>query len=238
MSNKRKVAIMQPYFLPYIGYWQLIKAVDVFVVYDDIQFTKKGWINRNRYLINGSDNMFSLPLKKASDYLNVIDRELSDTASGDLAKQLRKIESAYKKAPYCSEVFPLIKDCFNFDEKNLFKYIHHSILTVCRALEISTDIIVSSSLGLSKECKGQERVIETCKKLQATDYINPIGGKTLYDTAIFSDNGIQLHFQNVEPYIYTQFGDEFVPHLSIIDVMMFNGLEKTKSMLDRMTLES
>lgn len=238
MMNKRKVAIMQPYFLPYIGYWQLINSVDVFVVYDDIQFTKKGWVNRNRYLMNGSDNMFSLPLKKASDYLNVIDRELSDTANNDLAKQLRKIESAYKKAPYFAVIMPLIKDCFVYDEKNLFRYIYHSILTISRALEISTEIVVSSSLGVSTDLKGQERVIETCKMLRATDYINPIGGKVLYAAADFAANGLELHFQSVNPYVYPQFGNEFLPHLSIVDVLMFNGLEQTKLMLTEMTLES
>lgn len=237
MSEKRKVAIMQPYFLPYIGYWQLINAVDVFVVYDDIQFTKKGWINRNRYLMNGTDNVFSIPLKKASDYLNVVDRELSDTANDDLAKQLRKIESAYKKAPYFSEVIPLIKECFTYDEKNLFHYIYHSILTITRALDITTEIVVSSSLGVSTDLRGQERVIETCKRLQATDYINPIGGKTLYDPADFSVKGIKLHFQNVEPYIYPQFADDFLPHLSILDVLMFNGVEQAKRMLTKMKFE-
>ena len=237
MIDERKVAIMQPYFLPYIGYWQLINAVDVFVVYDDIQFTKKGWINRNRFLMNDCDHIFSLPIKKASDYLNIVDRELSDTSSYDLAKQLRKIESAYRKAPYFEEVMPLISDCFCYDEKNLFKYIYYSILKICQALEISTKIVKSSSLSVSPLLKGQERVIETCKSLQATDYINPIGGEALYEHVAFKEKGINLKFQHVNLYKYTQFGREFVPHLSILDVLMFNGIEGVKKMLDNMMVK-
>lgn len=238
MIDKRKVAIMQPYFLPYIGYWQLIKAVDVFVVYDDIQFTKKGWINRNRYLLNGEDNTFSLPLKKDSDYLNVIDRELSENAEKDIAKQFRKIESAYKKAPYFNDVMPLINDCFSCSEKNLFRYILNSIVRITQALDITTELVVSSELGVSADKKGQDRVIETCKQLNATDYVNPIGGKSLYLSSEFAANGLQLHFQNVKPYSYPQFNNEFVPHLSILDVLMFNGFKQTKLMLSEWNLES
>src|SRR5690554_2832006 len=103
MFHDHRIAIMQPYFLPYLGYWQLLNCVDTFVVYDDVEFTKKGWIHRNRYLSNGSDQMFSLPLKKDSDYLDVRDRYLADSWESEKIKLRRKIEGAYKKAPYFSE---------------------------------------------------------------------------------------------------------------------------------------
>ncbi len=81
-----KLAIMQPYFFPYIGYFQLINTVDEFVVYDNIEFTKKGWINRNRILVNGKDEYITLPIKKDSDFLHVKDRFLAETWSKDSAK--------------------------------------------------------------------------------------------------------------------------------------------------------
>ena len=86
-----KLAIMQPYFFPYIGYFQLIKSVDEFVIYDNIQYTKKGWINRNRILVNGTDYLISLPLKKDSDYLNVVDRQLAESWEKDRTKLLTLI---------------------------------------------------------------------------------------------------------------------------------------------------
>src|SRR5690554_1369276 len=100
MCDGYRIAIMQPYFLPYLGYWQLMNCVEKFVVYDDVQFTKKGWIHRNRYLNNGKDQVFTLPLKKDSDYLDVVDRSVSDSWEVEKGKLKRKIEGAYKKAPH------------------------------------------------------------------------------------------------------------------------------------------
>ena len=111
-----KLGIMQPYFFPYIGYFQLINSVDTFVIYDNIQFTKKGWIHRNRFLQNGKDTMFTLPIKKDSDYLDIDQRFLSENFGPECDKLLRKIEGAYKKAPYFNDVFPIVKSIFTFNE--------------------------------------------------------------------------------------------------------------------------
>src|SRR5690606_18130129 len=121
-----RLAIMQPYFCPYIGYFQLMNAVDKFVVYDNIQYTKKGWINRNRILMNGKDQLFSLPVKKDSDYLNINQRFLSDDFDGEKKKLLNKFKGAYNKAPYFKEIFPLLQEIINDDSNNLFDYIYHS----------------------------------------------------------------------------------------------------------------
>lgn len=236
MSKYNRAAIMQPYFLPYIGYWQLMHYADVFVVYDDIQFTKKGWINRNRYLQNGTDVIFSLPIKKDSDYLNVVDRFLSENIVNENKKTLRKLEAAYKKSPYFQDVWPIIEECFLCESKNLFEFVLNSIKVVAKFLQIETDIVVSSSLGICKELKGQERVIETCKKLEVKDYLNPIGGVNLYCRDDFESQDICLYFQNVKLKEYRQLKNDFVPGLSIIDILMFNGVERTKEMLSDMEL--
>lgn len=222
---------MQPYFLPYIGYFQLMSAVDEFVVYDNIQFSKKGWIQRNRMLQNGADAYFSLPLKKDSDFLDIRDRYLIDDWSGEREKLLRKIKANYQKAPFFSITMPVIENIFGFNQTNLFDFILNSIQEVCSFLDIQTKITVSSTIDMDSQLKSQDRVIETVKKLNGAIYINPIGGLTLYNPSDFSQNGLELLFHKSEAIEYPQFNQPFVPWLSILDVMMFNDKIQIKKWL-------
>lgn len=221
-----KLAIMQPYFLPYIGYFQLIAGADKFVIYDNIQYTKKGWINRNRMLQNGSDKMFSLPLAKASDRLDIIERELA--ADFMRKKLLNQFRGNYSKAPYFSDVWPLIEELVLAKDSNLFRYIQSSISLICNYLDITTEILVSSDIDAEHDLNGEERVISICSSLNASTYINPIGGVDLYRRDEFAQAGVELKFLQPSEVNYTQFGAAFVPWLSIIDVLMFNSIEQTK----------
>ncbi len=230
------IAIMQPYLFPYIGYWQLIQAVDTFVVYDNIQFSKKGWFHRNNILLNGKKILFSIPLKKDSDYLDVVDRMLSEDSDKQINKIIAQIENGYKKAPYFNDVFPLVKDIFNSSEKNLFYYIYNSMQLVTAYLGIDTKIILSSTLDIDHQLKAEEKVIAINKILHADRYINAIGGQELYDKDRFSAEGLTLNFLNTEIAEYKQFNNEFVPYLSIIDIMMFNSKDEIKEMLNRYVL--
>ncbi len=230
------IAIMQPYLFPYIGYWQLIQAVDTFVVYDNIQFSKKGWFHRNNILLNGKKILFSIPLKKDSDYLDVVDRMLSEDSDKQINKIIAQIENGYKKAPYFNDVFPLVKDIFNSNEKNLFYYIYNSMQLVTAYLGIDTKIILSSTLDIDHQLKAEEKVIAINKILHADRYINAIGGQELYDKDRFSAEGLTLNFLNTEIAEYKQFNNEFVPYLSIIDIMMFNSKDEIKEMLNRYVL--
>ena len=230
------IAIMQPYLFPYIGYWQLIQAVDTFVVYDNIQFSKKGWFHRNNILLNGKKILFSIPLKKDSDYLDVVDRMLSEDSDKQINKIIAQIENGYKKAPYFNDVFPLVKDIFNSSEKNLFYYIYNSMQLVTAYLGIDTKIILSSTLDIDHQLKAEEKVIAINKILHADRYINAIGGQELYDKDRFSAEGLTLNFLNTEIAEYKQFNNEFVPYLSIIDIMMFNSKDEIKVMLNRYAL--
>lgn len=233
----QKTAIMQPYFLPYIGYWQLINAVDEFVVYDTIEYTKKGWINRNRYLLNGHDEMFSLSLKKDSDYLHVKDRELAPSFERD--KLVRQLKEPYRKAPNFAAHFPLIEDIILCPENNLFAYIENSIQKLCAFLDIKTKLTRSSDIHNGHEkLKGQNKVIEICKALGTKTYINAIGGTALYTADDFKKNGMELHFLQTKNIQYPQFGNTFVPHLSILDVLMFNDREQVLSFLHAYDLVS
>ena len=210
--------------------------VSTFVVYDDIEFTKKGWINRNRYLHDGRDDIFSIPVKKDSDYLYVVERQLAGTFATEKQKLVRKLESAYRKAPFFDEGMAILKSCLECDDCNLFTFIYHSIQKIKTALKIDTELVISSKLKIDRETKGQDRVIAICKALAATDYINPIGGTALYNKQSFSDEGINLHFQCVTPLKYRQFNHNFIPNLSIIDVLMFLGVDGTRPLLGEMTL--
>lgn len=222
-----RLAIMQPYFMPYIGYFQLIAAVDVFVVYDNIKYTKKGWINRNRMLLNGSDAMFSLPLKKDSDTLDVVQRELA--ADFDRTKLLNQLKGAYGRAPYFAQTFPLLERIVRHEDANLFRYIHHSLVRLCEHLGITTEIRISSDIAIDHELKSQDKVLALCKAVGATTYINTIGGTELYSRDDFSAQGIELQFIKSRPFEYPQFGAPFVPWLSIIDVLMFNPVDAVRA---------
>jgi hypothetical protein len=230
----KKVGIMQPYFFPYIGYFQLIKAVDVFVVYDNIKYTKKGWINRNRMLQNSKDVMFSLPLKRDSDYLDVCERELAADFNRD--KLLNQFKGSYLRAPYFAQTFPLVEQIVRYEDTNLFRFLHHSISKTCEHLGITTEIRVSSDIISDHSLKNQDKVIALCQALGADTYLNPIGGVELYDKDRFMSEGIDLHFLKADEFSYAQFNNGFIPWLSILDIMMFNSKEAITGMLMQYSL--
>lgn len=214
---------MQPYFFPYIGYFQLIAAVDLFIVYDNIKYTKKGWINRNRMLQNGKDVMFSLPMKSDSDYLDICERHLSTEFNRD--KLLNQFKETYQRAPYYAQTFPLVEQIVRYDDTNLFRFLHNSLVKTCGYLGIATRIMVSSDVVINHDLKNQDKVLALSKAVNASTYVNAIGGMELYSKETFHDKGLDLKFIQSKPFEYPQFDDAFVPWLSIIDVMMFNPLD-------------
>lgn len=221
-----KLGIMQPYLLPYIGYFQLIAAVDVFVVYDNIQYTKKGWINRNRLLQDGTDLMFSVPLKKGSDYLEVRERSLAETF--DRRKLLNQFRENYRRAPFFASTWPLLEQIIGHADDNLFRYIHNSIVQLCAHLSLETQVRISSDINIDHTLRGQDKVIAINQALGASVYRNAIGGLDLYSREAFRDQGIEVQFIKSRPLEYAQFGKPFVPWLSIVDVLMFNSVETIK----------
>lgn len=225
----KKIAIMQPYFLPYIGYWQLIHAVDIFVVYDNIQYTKKGWINRNRFLQNGKPEIFSIPLVKDSSFKNVDERNISP--SFEKKHLLAQFSNAYSKAPFYKQNFEIIENIVNYDNENLFEYIYNSILEIKTYFGIKTPIVKSSNIDIDHSLKSQDKVIAICKALNAGIYINAIGGQGLYNKGDFDSQGIKLNFIKTKNINYSQLIPTFVENLSILDVMMFNGKKNLPNFL-------
>jgi hypothetical protein len=221
-----KLAIMQPYFLPYIGYYQLMSAVDLFIVYDNIKYTKKGWINRNRMLQDGADAMFSIPLKSDSDALDIRDRQIAADFRRD--KLLNQLRASYAKAPCFEQTFPLIEAIVRHEDANLFGFLLHAIEKSARHLGIATPIRVSSTVPIDHGLKGQDKVIALCAAVGADTYINPPGGVDLYSPDAFRAKGIDLKFMRPRPVEYAQFGQPFVPWLSIVDVLMFNPVDRIR----------
>ena len=221
-----KLAIMQPYFLPYIGYFQLIASVDQFIVYDNIKYTKKGWVNRNRMLVNGREATFSLPLKSASDVLNICSRELASDFSRN--KMLNQFRGAYLKAPYFDETYLLLERIIQNQDENLFLYLYGSLKKISQHLGLNAKISISSEYSIDHNLRGQDKVLALCEVTGAKTYVNAVGGVDLYEKDLFLKRGIELKFIRSKIFEYPQFGNVFVPWLSIIDVMMFNHIETIK----------
>lgn len=224
-----KVAIMQPYFFPYLGYFQLIKAVDKFIFYDDVNFIKRGWINRNRIIINGSPNYFTIQLKEASQNKLINEIEFTDNR----AKLRKTIQMAYKKAPFYDNVWPIIDDCLRIETNKIDELASYSVKKVSLHLGIDTLFEMSSQkYGDTKGLDRQIRLQEICKLNNAQTYINPVGGMELYKKEDFQKNNINLYYLKTEFIEYEQFSAPFIPGLSIIDVLMFNSKDLIQKMLD------
>lgn len=237
LNERLKLGIMQPYFVPYIGYWQLLNAVDIYVIYDDVNYINRGWINRNRILIDGCPKYFNIPLKGASQNKLINEIEV-DNDRQLVHKNLRRIEGAYKRAPYFIDVFPVVREILECDDDNLASYLVNSIKIVCDYLDITTDLIVSSTLKKDCSLRGKDKILSICKLLGAKEYYNTIAGAELYSVNEFCSSGITLEFLKTDKYYYKQFTYEFQDNLSIIDVMMFNSKKQIKELLQKYSLVS
>ena len=229
------IAIMQPYFFPYIGYWQLIHAVGRFVIYDDVNYIIRGWVNRNRILINGEPAYITVPLQQASQNRRICDISLQPTPVW-LNKMVKSIENTYRKAPFFAEVFPVVEQLIRHEAENLSDYLAHQLQTMSAFMDINAEFVVTSRCYENDHLSGQARILDICKREGATTYINPQGGQALYDTETFRSAGIDLHFIVMHPLPYIQRAAGFVPYLSIIDTLMEIGPVEIKHHLDKFDL--
>ena len=231
-----KIAIMQPYIFPYLGYFQLINAVDKFIIYDDVNFIKQGWINRNYFLLNGSKYLFTIPVENISSYTKINELKLSVKPFGWQKKILQTVAQAYRKAPFFNDVFPIIEKVINCSHANAGCIALESILSVNEYLSINTDLVKSSEIYQNSDIKNVDRVIDICKRENATIYINAIGGQELYSAQFFLQNKIRLRFLKPCLCQYKQFENEFIMGLSMIDVLMFNSPVNISAMLNQYEL--
>lgn len=232
-----KIAIMQPYIFPYIGYMQMVNAVDTFVFYDDVNFIKQGWVNRNNILVGKNVYLFTIPLEGATSFCEIRKTKINQHLYGLWkTKFLQTLTQNYKKAPFFEATFNIINEVLNKETDVISGLAVESVQKISEYLDIKTKFKLSSNAYNNKELDRKERLIDICKKEGASYYINAIGGQKLYQKQDFAKEGIQLSFIKSKPIEYQQFKNDFVPWLSIIDVMMFNSVTEIKDILNKFEL--
>lgn len=227
-----KLAIMQPYFFPYLGYWQLLNLADRFVIYDDVNYIKRGWVNRNRILINGKPSYITVPLNQLSQNKRICDISLQPALVWR-RKMIRTIENTYRKSPYFFEIFPVIEKLVNYEADSLSEFLSNHLMALATVLGIKTSIVITSRSYHNDNLSGQERIIDICKREDASIYINLQGGQELYDVGIFRKSNIELRFVAMRSVPYSQRYSGFFSHLSIIDVLMGIGAQGVRQNLNK-----
>lgn len=230
-----KLVVMQPYFFPYVGYFQLIHAADRFVVYDDVNYIKNGWINRNRLLLDGAPHYFTIPLAGASPFAPIHETRI-DSSDRWRRKMLETFRVAYKRAPHAAEAVTLLERALGTGEGGIGDVARVSIEITLEHFGLQRGLVRSSRTYGNAGLKGQERVIDICRREGATTYINAPGGRALYDEGAFRDAGIALRFLEVRLRPYAQSGGPFVPGLSVLDAVAWCGREELTRILADYTL--
>lgn len=231
---------MQPYFFPYLGYFHLISSVDLLVIYDVVQFSKGGWLNRNRILHpNKGWQYITAPLKRAS-YQNHIDKAIAiksiETSETAWPQRVVNQLTHYKKAaPFYLNVIPFVHDCLFFETRFIAELNTNILVQVCDYIDIEFHYQLASQLqiDLNDDLDAEEKVLHICEHFGATQYVNLPGGRHLYNKTKFTAKGIELMFCELPPMTYDCQSYEFIPSLSIIDVLMWNTPEKVREHLEK-----
>lgn len=234
-----KIGIMQPYFMPYLGYFSLIKHTDEFILFDPVQFIRHGWIERNRTLKQNEGWQYvQVPLVKSGRDTLIKDIEINNNTKW-ADKMLAQLQHYKKTAPYYFATIKVLQEIFSQEYTDIVSLNHASLKAVCEYLGIDANFKVFSQMGLEIETPNapDEWALNICKALSNIDeYWNPIGGTSFFDKQKYTDAGIELKFHNVSLEEYEQKRTPFEAGLSIIDVMMFNSPEEINTMLDNYEL--
>lgn len=229
----KKVAVMQPYLFPYLGYFQLVNAVDEFVFLDDVTFIKGGYINRNSILMDGRAHRFALPVADISSFRTIRDHSYVDAPG----KFLELLRHAYAKAPLFGPVFDLVRSVVLAPQRSVAAVNSRSVMECYGYLGLQRIFSFSSDLDPRSSSTGPDRVVRLCRDRQASTYINAAGGRGLYDPAWFAESGLALGFIESRFPEYRQKATAFVPSLSIIDVLMWNTSHQVVAMLDQFSVD-
>lgn len=227
-----KVGIMQPYLFPYLGYFQLINAVDTFIIYDDVNYIKQGYINRNNVLVNGESKRITVPVPGASSFSKINELQFSS----DVEKVLKTIQQAYSKKPFYADVYPLIEQVLLSPERSVPLVCQQAFREIFSYLEINKKLILSSELRYAREAGAADKVINICQAVGGNAYINSIGGRHLYESEFFAAKGLSLSFIKMQDISYRQGNHAFQPNLSVIDVLMHCSPDDIKAYLLRYDL--
>lgn len=231
-----RIAVMQPYLFPYLGYFHLMHAVDRFIVLDDVNYIPRGWINRNAILAGGRASRFSIPVRSASQNRKINELERGDDVKWR-SKFLRRLESSYRKAPCFAPTMSLVTEILESAERHLATWLVMSLRRTCVQLGLDTDILPTTVPYDNHALKAEQRIVDICRRENAGTYVNLIGGRSLYDVQRFAERSVQLRFTRSRFPPYRQFKHDFVPGLSILDVLMFNDTAQLRVQLSAYDLE-
>ncbi len=231
-----KLAIMQPYFLPYLGYFQLIASVDKFVVYDDVSYIKSGWINRNNIKVQGKASLITVPLQNGRSGVPIREVLIAGKREFWTKKMLRTVAESYAKAPYYDQVYPMFEGWMNQKVAGISELNVIIIRSICEYLSLGVEISPTSTIYENADLTSVDRVLDICDREGAGQYINAIGGRELYSQDAFKGKGIALNFLKPVLSPYPQGKGDFVPGLSILDPMMHNSAEYVRGMLEEWSL--
>ncbi|WP_158774253.1 WbqC family protein [Cobetia sp. L2A1] len=232
------IVIMQPYLLPHLGYFQLMHACDEFLIFDDVSYIPRGFINRNSVLLNGKAHRFTLSVPQASP--NRLISELSFASTQE--PLLETLRHAYAKAPYFAQVMPLLQTILRYEERRIAPFCQHSFEQICRYLGIRCRFYKTSEIDHDRRLKGQARLIDLASRRGASRYINSIGGRKLYSATAFNDADMALAFLSSHPCVHAQSSPTsrthapFVPGLSIVDVLMWCSPQDIAAQLEEYAL--
>jgi GNAT superfamily N-acetyltransferase len=220
MLRPRRVAIMQPYVFPYVGYFNLIDAVDLFVFLDDVAFPKRGWVNRNRLLVNGMEYMFTVPVQSVSQNRLICETRIAPLGKW-LASFLKTLRYSYGSAVDFDLVEALVRRPFESGLESISAVAQESVVSVMEYLALPFDSVLASQVApRSVDLVGQSRIVDIACSVNAVEYYNPPGGRGLYDSSAFESRGLELRFVIPRLSPYAQAGGVFLPGLSIIDMLM------------------
>jgi hypothetical protein len=226
-----KLAIMQPYFFPYLGYFQLVHAVDTFVFYDDVNYIKNGWINRNRLLLNGEPRYFTVPLSGASPFAPIDATGFDAEDARWKRKMLETFRVAYRKAPHRDTALGLLEACLGLPSHLIGELARHSVVSVLDLLGVRRAVRDTSRIYGNGDLKGPARVVDICRREGASTYVNAPGGRALYDDRMFRPAGIELKFLDGTLPAYSQDAPTFVAGLSILDALAWCSTTEVGAML-------
>lgn len=238
------LGIMQPYLFPYLGYFQLMNCVDKYLFCGDMQYIRWGWVNRNQLRIHNLNQPYFFTFPAAGDdHRKKINERHYENLKRSCDKLKRSICQDYRKAVNFEEAYSVVEEALSFQEDNVARFNMHANEAIARYLgigaEIScTDIVEDEEFWHEfNRLDREERGVYLCQYYKARTFINAIGGTALYRKEFFAENGIELCFLRMDDVVYPQFGKEFIPNLSIIDVMMHNRPDALRLLLKQYRLE-
>lgn len=230
-----KLAIMQPYFFPYLGYFDLIHNVDLFIVYDTVQYIRRGWINRNRVFHQSGTGWqyITIPVEHAPQKTPICEIQTSQAQpwQGRIMGQLAHYKT---RAAHADEVLDFVGGCLFSTERSIARLNVSTLEHCCRLLGVDFRYKYSSQLDvqLDPDRNAEDRILDLCTYLGATEYVNLPGGVNLYDQESFAKRGIRLTFRNLPALVYDTPEYSFEPNLSIIDLLMWNESQEIRKHLD------